>query len=177
MKQLLFALVACVVLAGCGDDSSSISGLPGGVPGPTHSDAWKDMMTAGGKVKLTDDMMQRYVDLIQELKGADKPSAALYAKYRFNAMEYVQISQIIGTSTVRTGFADAAPKMKESLEKMKTRRDAETNPQMKAMLDKQIDAMEKQLGTMGGVGAANEVDRHNMAVLERWKDRLKAAGR
>ena len=174
MNKLMLACALCFVLAGCGDDKKAgnpFEGMPG-MPGGTST---ADMMKGGGTVKLTDEMMERYVAAVKALKDIDTPGEAMLARYKFSTQQWVQVSMIIGTSTARSAMSGARPQLEKQLAEMKQRL-AQAGPDEKAMFELQIENLEAQLESMKDVGEANDIDKHNMEVLERWKDRLDAAG-
>lgn len=197
MKKLVLVTAVCLLLAGCGDDKDPGNpiedamrgktpagmpsgmptgmppgmpgGLPAGVPGP-------DMLTKEATVKLTDDMMERYVAAIKELGSTDgMPSAALLTRHKFAMPQWLAINQIIGASYARTGMSAARPAMEKRLAELKKQL-ASADATQKPMVEMQIQVIESQLKAMPAVAEANDVDKHNMAVIERWKDRIQKAG-
>jgi hypothetical protein len=194
MKTLTLATVLCLVLAGCGEDKSPGNpiedaargnnpagmpmgmptgmapgmpgGLPTGLPGP-------DMLKKGGTIKLTDDMMKRYVELVTELKGVNAPDAAMLARYKFNMQEYLGVGMIIGSSTARSAMSGVRPQLEKQLAELRAKRDAGKQPD--PMVDRQIKMIEEQMKALGEIGEPNEVDAHNVEVVERWQERIDAA--
>jgi hypothetical protein len=145
--------------------------MPGGMPSGMSS---ADLMKGGGTVKLSDEMMERYVSALKALRDVDTPGEAMLARYSFNTQQWLQISVIIGTSAARSVMSGSRPRLEKQLTELKQRLD-QAGPEQKAMYAAQIQGMEAQLENMKGVGEANDIDKHNMEVIERWKDRLAAA--
>jgi hypothetical protein len=145
-------------------------GMPTGLPGP-------DMLIKTGTVELTDDMMERYVALVEELGSATKmPTAALLARHKFALPQWLALNQIIGGSLARSSMSGIRPKLEKQLADLKAERG--TAPEAKQrILDAQIKGLEAQLKALGGIAEASDIDRRNMEVFERWRDRVEAAGR
>jgi len=182
MKKLVLVCALLLIASGCGDDKKPSDDAlgdvmngksPSGMPTP---ESMQDVFKNAGKIKLTDDMMKDYVAMLSELKGVRTPGAALLAKYHFTAQKWVKIAMIIGTSKARVGVTDALPKLDAQIAKLKAKRDA-APPEQRAGYDRTLQMMESQRSALGGMGHANDIDRENAAVYERWKDRVEAAGR
>jgi len=172
MKKLALVVTLCLAFAACGDDKD---------PGKAFEDATggsaEDILKTGGKIELTDEMMERYVKLVKELKGLDgRPGAALLARYHFDLKQWLGVSMIIGSSAARSAMSGIRPKLEEQLKVLKEKLSTASEDQ-KAMYEAQIEGLEAQLESLGDYGEANEIDKHNMEVIERWKDRIEAAGR
>ncbi len=197
MKTLTMATVLCLMLAGCGEDKSPGNpledaargqnpagmpmgmptgmapgmpgGMPTGLPGP-------DMLTKGARIKLTDEMMERYVSVLGELRNVKSPGAALLARHKFDVQEWTSLSMIIGGSYLRTSMAGSRPELEKQIAVLKARI-ASAGAEEKPMLEAGLRGLEAQMKAVEGFGEANEIDKHNMEVLTRWKDRVEAARR
>ena len=195
MKCLLTVGAVCLLLVGCGEDKdpgtpiedamrkSSPSGMPMGMPtgmapgmpgGLPTGMPGPDMLTKAASIKLTDEMMERYVKVLGELQNVKSPGAALLARYKFNTQEWTSLSLIIGGSYVRTSMAGSRPALEKQLAGLKTQL-AEAGAEDKPMIEARLRALEAQMKAVEGFGQATEIDNHNMQELERWKDRVKAA--
>jgi hypothetical protein len=188
MKRLIAACLAVLLLAACGDDKpagpatledivSGRSGMPGGLSGlaPGSADAWKQ----AGTIELTDDLMQSYVDMLERMKelNSDSPDTALLAAYSLDRKHWGAITAAIA----RSALVGAKPAQQAMLEKQLEglrKRHAEAPPNMKDALAKQIEAYEKTLSSsVAAIPDATELDRKNQAVIERWMERIRDAGR
>lgn len=181
MKAHLAVLVAFTLCSACGDSGSSSSnpfgqpGMPAGFPADASS--IEDMMKGGGKIQLTDEMMQGYVDVLRELKDVKTPAAAMLARYKLDLVKWGQISMVVGTSMGRAMLSDARPRMQEQLAKAREQAANATNDSQRQIAEMQVQALEKQLEGLKDIGEANDIDRKNLEVINRWKDRLEAARR
>lgn len=88
------------LLVGCGDDPASELGGGqnplGGSDNPFGGGGNPMDALKGGTLKLTDAHMDKYVQMIREMKNASKRPDELWAKYKMNAQEWIRLSAAVG---------------------------------------------------------------------------------
>jgi len=160
-------------LAGCGDDPA---GPAGHGTGGTEHGMVDDLVNKPGTVRLTDEMMERYVGLMKEARDVGTPTEAMLLRYRFNLREFAILSAVIGGSQARVGVAESRAQAEQAL--TKARADAETaEGTKKDMADLRVTMLTQQLEALARVAGASDIDRANVEVLRRWQPKLKALSR
>lgn len=111
MRARIGVLSTCcfclALLAGCGDDpASEIGGVQnplGGSDNPFAGGGNPMDALKGGTLKLTDAHMEKYVQLVREMKSASKRPDELWAKYQTNAQEWMRLSVAVGRAASSMG--------------------------------------------------------------------------
>ena len=169
MKSLLAVFVLGSLCLGCGNDSGSPPGFP------TDATSVEDMMKGSGTIELTDNMMEGYVEVLKQLKEVKTPTAALLARYKLDLVKWGQLSMLVGTTMARTTISNERPRMENDLADAKERLAAASTDDEREMIKLQVQGLEAQLESVKGFGQANDIDRKNLEVINRWKDRIEAA--
>jgi phytoene dehydrogenase-like protein len=111
---------------------------------------------------------------VKTLKDVKTPSQALLAQHRLDMQQWVAISQVIGLSMRNVVFEGQRERIEESLAEARQKRDAATG-QDKETYAKLVELHEAQLEALVEGPPPTEIDRRNVEVFERWKDRIEAA--
>ena len=178
MLRIGIMAMLVLVLAGCGDDGEKLltrdgAGLPGLGGNLPSGEEFSDLVTKSGKIELTDEMMERYVGLMEALAGVETPTQALLARYKFDWQQWAGLSALIWGSQSRVALEDSRAGIEEALAEARAEVASATGVE-KQMAESRIKAYEAQLANMGEIAGASEVDRKNVEVLKRWQDRLSA---
>lgn len=179
MKTLLAALLLGSVCTACGDDRGAPSdpfgrpGMPSGFP--TDATSVENMMKGSGTIELTDDMMQGYVEVLKQLREVKTPTAAMLARYKLDLVKWGQLSMLVATTMARTTISNERPRMEKDLADAQDRLAAAGTDEEREMIKLQIQGLEAQLESVQEFGQANDIDRKNLEVINRWKDRIEAA--
>ena len=82
---------------------------------------------------------------------------------------------LVGTTMARTTISNERPRMEKDLADAKERLAAASTDDEREMIKLQVQGLEAQLESVKGFGQANDIDRKNLEVINRWKDRIEAA--
>ncbi len=185
-RTALICAFVCVllVLAGCGKDEPTqeealrdlFSGKGAGFPGaggetdPTK--VWEQM----GKIELTDAMMESYVKLIEKMQSAaGRPDAAMLKAYSLNWQQWAAIGGAVARAQVATSKSKMVTNLEKQIEKTQKKLDEAPESRKQSYRD-MLRGYRQSLASMKDLPDATDLDRKNQAVIERWMDRIRAAG-
>ena len=176
MRSFVVLLVgSCLLIASCGDDPRKAS--------PDDLAA----ALANQEVELTDALMEEYVRLLREWKERTRAGDHGFAwlgdhGWSVERWAYIQqgVSQALALQTQR-GLASTATHFDERIAELESRL-AGADGAQQDVVRQQLEAMRKAKAGMGEASASfrafdTPVGRKNLAVLERWLERIQEASR
>lgn len=197
MMRTLLACLLAVACCACGDDPAKgpkgpledlmrgnpqvpgFPGMPTGLPGMTPGTGPTDFLQLG-KIELTDEIMASYVEVVRafaDMKG-QTPSLQVLQAHSLDLQRWAAVSAAIARSHMPSA-RDSLGGLEKQLASARAR--LATAPEaQRAGLQQQVDAYERALEQARATLPEEEpddVDRRNYEVVQRWMDRIKAAGR
>lgn len=187
MKRFASACLAGLLLAACGGEEKKSEesalrdffegkgGMPPGMTGdgPDPTADWAKL----GQIELTDEMMGNYVKLIEKAKNLrGRPDAGLLQAYSLDWRQWLAISTAITRAEVATGKGSLIENYEKQLANARKRL-AEAPEDRKEAYESMVKGYEDALaGLEKALPDATDLDRKNHALVQRWMDRIKAAG-
>lgn len=177
MKTLLIPLTLGLLLClpACGGAASA-----GETTDPDPNAA--DQAHEDAPIELTDALMEQYVQIIKEAKGAaDKGSLAFLARYGWSLERWTKVVGAVSAgmvSAMQAQMADSAAKTMQDVDRQiqdLKERGKTAKGEEKKSIDAQLEVLEGMKAMQTGAQLkVTDLDRRNAAVVERWRPRIEA---